>query len=225
VQDFKQLREAGLSRIHVGMESGSDEVLAMVCKGVTSEEHIKAGINIRQAGIELSEYFMPGLGGVKLSVQNALETAKVMNLINPDFIRLRTLHVVPATELEELVRKGEFQELTDDGIISEIKLFITRLDVYKTKLVSDHILNLLEELEGELPGDKPKMLASINKYLSLPEKDKLIFRLGRRSGNLRRIDDLNDKEKYFHLKSIVDSYEAKGRDINDDMLKIMSNYI
>ena len=225
VQDFKQLREAGLSRIHVGMESGSDEVLTMVCKGVTSEEHIKAGTNIRQAGIELSEYFMPGLGGVKLSVQNALETAKVMNLINPDFIRLRTLHVVPATELEELVRKGEFQELTDDGIISEIKLFITKLDVYKTKLVSDHILNLLEELEGELPGDKPKMLASINKYLSLPEKDKLIFRLGRRSGNLRRIDDLNDKEKYFHLKSIVDSYEAKGRDINDDMLKIMSNYI
>jgi len=146
-------------------------------------------------------------------------------LINPDFIRLRTLHVVPATELEELVRKGEFQELTDDGIISEIKLFITRLDVYKTKLVSDHILNLLEELEGELPGDKPKMLASINKYLSLPEKDKLIFRLGRRSGNFRRIDDLNDKEKYFHLKSIVDSYEAKGRDISDDMLKIMSNYI
>jgi len=225
VQDFKQFREAVLSRIHVGMESGSDEVLTMVCKGVTSEEHIKAGTNIRQAGIELSEYFMPGLGGVKLSVQNALETAKVMNLINPDFIRLRTLHVVPATELEELVRKGEFQELTDDGIISEIKLFITKLDVYKIKLVSDHILNLLEELEGELPGDKPKMLASINKYLSLPEKDKLIFRLGRRSGNLRRIDDLNDKEKYFHLKSIVDSYEAKGRDINDDMLKIMSNYI
>ncbi len=79
-----------------------------------------------------------------------------MNLINPDFIRLRTLHVVPATELEELVRKGEFQELTDDGIISEIKLFITKLDVYKIKLVSDHILNLLEELEGELPGTNRK---------------------------------------------------------------------
>ena len=60
------MKKAGLSRIHIGMESGSDEVLSMIHKGVTSEDHIKAGLNIKQAGIELSDYVMPGLGRRKM---------------------------------------------------------------------------------------------------------------------------------------------------------------
>ena len=127
--EFQQLKKAGLSRIHIGMESGSDEVLSMIHKGVTAEDHIKAGLNIKQAGIELSDYVMPGLGGVKWTRQHALETARVINAINPDFIRLRTLHVVPGTEMDELMKNGEFQPLGDEEILKEIKLFIEELNV------------------------------------------------------------------------------------------------
>ena len=72
VAEFEQLRNAGLSRIHIGMESGSDEVLALINKGVTAGDHIKAGLNVRTSGIELSEYVMPGLGGEKFTRQHAL---------------------------------------------------------------------------------------------------------------------------------------------------------
>jgi len=225
VSEFEQLKKAGLSRIHVGMESGSDDVLAVINKGVKAIDHVKAGQNIRQAGIELSEYFMPGLGGTKYTIQHALETARVMNAINPDFIRLRTLHVVPGTELEDLVKNGEFQPLGDEDILREIQLFIENLEVKGSHLVSDHILNLLEELEGTFPEDKAKILSLIKRYFDLSDEERLIFRLGRRSGALRRLDDLADKETFLSLKAVVDNYAAEGGNLEEDMVKIMNNYI
>jgi hypothetical protein len=225
VSELEQLKKAGLSRIHVGMESGSDDVLALINKGVKAIDHIKAGQNIRQAGIELSEYFMPGLGGAKLTIQHALETARVMNAINPDFIRLRTLHVVPGTELEDLVKSGEFQPLGDEDILGEIQLFIKNLEVKGSHLVSDHILNLLEELEGTFPEDKPKILSLIKRYFDLSDEERLIFRLGRRSGAIRILDDLDDKETFLRLKAVVDNYAAEGGNLEEDMVKIMNNFI
>ena len=226
VDEFEQLRSAGLSRIHIGMESGSNEVLTLIHKGVTADDHIKAGLNIRQAGLELCEYVMPGLGGIKWTREHASETAKVLNVINPDFIRLRTFHVVPGTGMDELMKKGEFQRLDDEDILREIQLFIENLDVQGTMLVSDHILNLLEELEGKLPEDKFKLLSVIEKYFALPEQERLIYRLGRRNGVLRKIDDLTtDTESYLKLKSIVDSFAAEGSDLEEYFSEIMNNYI
>jgi radical SAM superfamily enzyme YgiQ (UPF0313 family) len=223
--EFQQLKKAGLSRIHIGMESGSDEVLSMIRKGVTAEDHIKAGLNIKQAGIELSEYVMPGLGGVKWTRQNALQTARVINAINPDFVRLRTLHVVPGTEMDELMKNGEFKPLNDEEILKEIKLFIEELNVHGTYLASDHILNLLEELEGRFPEDKQKILSVIERYFELPDEDRLIFRLGRRSGAFGKLDDLANKETYLRLKSVVDQYAAQGGNLEEDIIKTMNNYI
>ncbi len=225
VSEFEQLKKAGLSRIHIGMESGCDDVLSLIHKGVTADDHIKAGLNIRQAGIELSEYVMPGLGGVKWTRQHALETARVINAINPDFIRLRTLHVVPGTQMDELMKMGEFQPLNDEDILREINLFIENLNVQGTYLASDHILNLLEELEGKFPADKPIMLSAIRRYFDLSAEDRLIFRLGRRSGALRKLDDLADKETYSRLKSVVDHYAAEGGNLEEDIIKNMNNYI
>ena len=225
VDEFEQLKKAGLSRIHIGMESGCDEVLSLIHKGVTANDHIKAGLNIRQAGIELSEYVMPGLGGAKWTRQHALETARVINAINPDFIRLRTLHVVPGTQMDELMKNGEFQPLNDEDILREINLFIENLNVQGTYLASDHILNLLEELEGKFPADKPIMLSAIRRYFELSNEDRLIFRLGRRSGALRKLDDLADKETYSRLKSVVDRYTAEGGNLEEDIIKTMNNYI
>ena len=207
------------------MESGCDEVLSLIHKGVTADDHIKAGLNIRQAGIELSEYVMPGLGGTKLTRQHALDTARVINAINPDFIRLRTLHVVPGTEMDELMKKGEFQPLNDEDILKEIKLFIEELDVQGTYLASDHILNLLEELEGKFPDDKQKILSVIERYFELSSEERLIFRLGRRSGAFRKLDDLADKETYLRLKSVIDHYAAEGGNLEEDIIKTMNNYI
>jgi radical SAM superfamily enzyme YgiQ (UPF0313 family) len=223
--EFNQLKKSGLSRIHIGMESGCDEVLSLIHKGVTAGGHIKAGLNIRQAGIELSEYIMPGLGGAQWTRQHALETAKVINAINPDFIRLRTLHVVPGTQMDELMKQGEFQRLNDEDILREINLFIENLDVQGTYLASDHILNLLEELEGRFPDDKKSILSTIKKYFELSPEDRQIFRLGRRSGAFRRLDDLTDNETYSKLKSVVDSYAAKGGNLDEDIIKTMNNYI
>jgi radical SAM superfamily enzyme YgiQ (UPF0313 family) len=225
VAEFEQFKKAGLSRIHIGMESGCDEVLSLIHKGVTASDHIKAGLNIRQAGIELSEYVMPGLGGAKWTRQHALETARVINAINPDFIRLRTLYVVPGTGMDELMKKGYFQPLTDEDILREINLFIENLDVQGTYLASDHILNLLEELEGELPADKPSILSAIKRFFELSAEDRLIFRLGRRSGALRKLDDLADEEIYSRLKSVVDHYAEKGGNLEEDIIKTMNNYI
>ena len=225
VDEFKQLKNAGLSRIHIGMESGSDEVLSLINKGVTADDHIKAGLNIRAAGIELSEYVMPGLGGIKLTREHALETARVINAINPDFIRLRTLHVVPGTGLHELMKKCEFQPLSDDDILREIKLFIENLDVRGTYLASDHILNLLEELEGTFPEDKKRILFAIERYFDLSDQDRLIFRVGRRSGAFRTLDDLAEKETYLRLKSVVNHYASQGKNLEEDIIKTMNNYI
>jgi radical SAM superfamily enzyme YgiQ (UPF0313 family) len=225
VDEFEQLKKAGLSRIHIGMESGCDEVLSLIHKGVTASDHIKAGLSIRQAGIELSEYVMPGLGGKKWTRQHALETARVINVISPDFIRLRTLHVIPGTELDELMKKGEFQPLNDEDILKEINLFIENLDVQGTYLASDHILNLLEELEGRLPEDKQIILSAMERYFELSTEDKLIFRVGRRSGSFRKLDDLSDRGKYLKLKSVIDHYAAQGGNLEEDITKTMNDYI
>lgn len=225
VTEFEQLKRAGLSRIHIGMESGCDEVLSLIHKGVTADDHIKAGLNIRQAGIELSEYIMPGLGGKQWTRKHALDTARVINAINPDFIRLRTLHVVPGTPLDELMKKGEFQALGDDEVLSEIKLFIGELNVQGTYLASDHILNLLEELEGRFPEDKQTILSAIERYFELSDEDRLIFRLGRRSGSFRKLDDLADRGAYLRLKSVIDHYAAQGGNLEEDIIKTMNKYI
>jgi hypothetical protein len=148
-----------------------------------------------------------------------------MNAINPDFIRLRTLHVVPGTVLEDLVKSGEFQPLGDEDILREIRMFIENLEVKGSHLVSDHILNLLEELEGTFPEDKPKILSLIKRYFDLSDEERLIFRLGRRSGALRTLDDLADKEPFLRLKSVVDNYAVEGGNLEEDMVKIMNNYI
>ncbi|MBN2061522.1 MAG: radical SAM protein [Deltaproteobacteria bacterium] len=191
VDSLKRLKEAGLDRIHVGLESGYDPVLKMVKKGVTSEQHIQAGRNVIGAGIELSEYVMPGLGGQEMWREHAQATAETLNRINPHFIRLRSLRIPYRVPLAEKVRQGEFTIQTDDMIVNEIELFIEKLDGITSRITSDHIMNLLEEVGGKFSEDKDKMLQVIKKYKDLPELDKLVYRAGRRSGVFRSVDDID----------------------------------
>ena len=82
--------------------------------------------------------------------------------------------------------------MSDDEVVREIRLFIKSLEGITSTLTSDHIINLLEEVEGTFPQDKEKMLSVIDRYLNLPEREKLLYRLGRRGGTLRCLDDLKD---------------------------------
>lgn len=177
---FSKLHDAGLDRIHVGLESGSDNVLEFMNKGATSQEHIIGGKSIRDGGISLCTYVMPGLGGKKWSKEHALETARVINEIEPDFVRLRTLEIFPNTILYGKIESGFFEELNEEDVIKEEKLLVENIEC-NTTITSDSAANLLLEIWGDLPREKKKILRSIDNYLSLTPKQKIEFSLKRRT--------------------------------------------
>ncbi len=226
VEEYTQLRDAGLSRIHIGLESGYDPLLKFMKKGVTAAEHVEGGRRIVESGISLSEYIMPGLGGYQWSSEHARETARVLNEIDPDFIRIRTLQVRRDSELFRLMEEGGFVPLGDEAVVREIRELIANLEGIRSTVVSDHILNLLEEVTGTLPRDREKMIAVIDRYFALSEEDRRIFRLGRRKGIYRGLDDLLDVRIYGMLRSIVAEYrnQEPGR-LDRDLYALMSNYI
>lgn len=191
VEELTMIREAGLDRVHIGLETGYDPLLKFMNKGVTAAKQIKGGQNIKAAGLELSEYVMPGLGGRKWSREHALATAQVLNQINPDFIRLRTLRVPPRIELFKDLSSGAFEKLTDDEVVAEIRLFIESLKGITSYLASDHIMNLIETVSGRLPEDQERMLALLDGYLALPDRDRLLYRLCRRMARCREPRDLD----------------------------------
>jgi len=115
----------------------------------------------------------------------------VLNAVNPHFIRIRSLAMPPGTELREMWEKGLFERLSDEEIVREERLFIENLEGITGFLASDHILNLLEEVEGRLPRDKPRLLGVIDSFLSLPAEERLLFQLGRRLGLFRSLADLD----------------------------------
>lgn len=191
VEELTMIREAGLDRVHVGLETGYDPLLKFMNKGVTAAKQVQGGRNLKAAGLELSEYVMPGLGGRKWWREHALATAEVLNQIDPDFIRLRTLRVPTYLELHQDVLSGEFAKPNDDETVAEIRLFVASLAGIHSYLASDHIMNLIETVEGRLPEDQPKMLAILDDYLALPERDRLVYRLCRRMGRCREPRDID----------------------------------
>jgi len=210
VDSLKQIREAGLDRIHIGLETAYDPLLKLMKKGVTAAQHIEAGQKVIEAGMELSEYVMPGLGGQEMWREHALETARALNRINPHFIRLRSLRVPKRVPLYEKLKDGSFTMQTDDMLADEIRLFIESLKGITSTLTSDHIMNLLEEVSGKFPEDKEKMVEEIRKYRDLPDSERIIYRIGRRGGTYRSIDDLGrDPVTYGKIKNLFHEIEAK----------------
>jgi hypothetical protein len=223
--ELKELRQAGLSRIHMGVESGYDPVLAFLDKGVTAAEHIAGGRKVVASGISLCAYVMPGAGGKKWWREHALETAKVINEIRPAFIRLRTLTIQPRMLLHEDVVSGAFVRLTDEEIVAEIRLFIEHLDC-PAQVVSDHMMNLLPEVEGRLPGDKEKILAAIGRFQSLPPDERDIYKLGRRLGLYNSLDDLDDAARHEEVARVMAGIDRNKPDTFDDILfNLMERYV
>lgn len=226
LEELKAIREAGLDRVHIGLESGSDKVLAFVKKGVKAEDHILAGRKVVDAGFELSEYYMPGLGGKALWEENADETARVLNAIDPHFIRIRSLRVPDRAPLHEDMAAGRFVPLSDDETVLEIRRFIQGIEGIRSRLDSEHIMNLLQDIAGVFPEDKGKMLAVIDEYFALPEEDKLLYRIGRRGGALNSVGQLGSPGIRQRLEEARrDLLRRFGDDIDGILREIADQYI
>jgi radical SAM superfamily enzyme YgiQ (UPF0313 family) len=169
--NLTKLRKSGLSRIHVGLESGDDEVLRQIKKGTDSAEQIEAALWVRKAGIELSEYVILGIGGKERTHTHASETARVLNAINPDFIRLRTFLPKINTLLLHQIQRGRFRMLSAHEVLWETRAIIEKLDV-TSKITSDHFTNYVNVF-GQMPEDRESMLKVLNNAL---EKDEGFYR-------------------------------------------------
>jgi hypothetical protein len=210
VEALCRIREAGLDRVHIGLESGCDAVLRFMQKGVSAAQHVDAGRRLIAAGLEVSEYVMPGLGGREMWRAHALDTARVLNAINPHFIRLRSLRVPSRVPLHAKLVDGSFHAQTDDELAAELALFIGALDGITSTLTSDHIMNLLEDVSGTLPGDKERMLAAVAAYRNLPDEERLVYRVGRRGGVFRTIADLErDPATCRRIRGLIDDVRRR----------------
>jgi len=208
VDQLKLLRESGLNRIHTGFESGSDNVLRLINKGLTQEQEISGGRNVKEAGMELSVYFMPGIGGLEYSDENAAETAAVVNAIGPDFVRLRTFVLKLESEIHHMLLNGEFTECTDIQKLVEIRNLIAAIDRPEVNIVSDHIVNLIGNLNGQIGKDKDRLLAQADRVISLPEDERKLYQLTRRHGIIEDYPQLASvsQAQRLHIKSKCDLY-------------------
>ena len=216
-EELKALHKAGLSRLHIGLESGYDPLLKYMDKGVTAADHIKGGKNVVASGISLCEYVVLGLGGKKMWREHAVETARVLNQIDPEFIRVRTLTTKQGMPLYDDVQNGSFVRSSDEEIVEEEKLLIENLDC-GAYFVSDHITNLLQEIEGKLPDDKDKMLAAISRFQSLSPEERHNFRVGRRVGIYSQLDDMADEQKHELAGHAIEKLSDDGKKVSDETI-------
>jgi len=164
IDDLKRLREAGLTRLHVGLETGDRDLLKEIAKGATPEEMVEAGRKAKAAGFEYSLYVLLGIGGQEKWQEHARGTAEVLNQIDPHFIRVRTFLPQPGSRLYEDMIAGCFQTPSPETILRETKLLLEGLRV-TSQFLSDHISNLLP-LHGKLPEEKEKMIRMIEDALT-----------------------------------------------------------
>jgi len=222
--ELAQIREAGLVRIHMGLETGYDPLLQYMQKGTTAAQQISSGQKLVAAGFSLCEYVMPGLGGKAMAQGHVQETTRVLNAINPAFIRLRSLQVTQTMPLWEHVQDGRFQLQSEDDVVREIEGMLQGLEV-ASEFKSDHILNLLMEVEGVLPGDKDRLLSIIGRYLSLPGDERLNFQLGRRMGLYETLADMEEPGRHARIADTIRRIRERGDDVDEVVLRLKDRFI
>jgi biotin synthase-like enzyme len=223
--NLKAIKDAGLNRIHIGLESGSDAVLKITRKGVTKETHIKAGLKVRKAGMELSEYVMPGLGGKTFSREHAVETADALNRINPDFIRLRTLAIPDSVPLFDNFESGSFEKCTDLMMAEETLLFIESLNGITSVVKSDHILNLFQNLEGKLPEDRENMLDILRRFLAMTPDRQCIYQVGRRLGFFSALRDMENPRRLERAERACKDFGITAENVDGMVDELMKRFI
>lgn len=219
-EELKELHRAGLSRLHLGLETGYDPLLKLIDKGTSARKHISAGRKVVAAGISLCEYVILGLGGREMGREHATETARVLNEISPDFIRVRTLTLTEGMPLYQAAQDGTFTRATDEEIVEEEKQLLENLNC-PANFSSDHITNLLGEVEGKLPRDRAKMLAVISRFQALSAAERLNFRVGRRAGIYTHLDDLSQPGKREAVAQIIHRISDAAGQVDENVIYAM----
>ncbi|NUW71712.1 radical SAM protein [Vibrio mediterranei] len=194
--EMKAICDAGLNMLYCGMESGSLEVLKLMKKGVTPKSILKSAQYAKQAGMKMMTFIILGLGGKSLSEHHVVQTAQLLNQINPDEIRILSLAVKPDTELDDMVQNGQFTPLTEREMLEEQYQLLSQLDGINSNYGNYHGINLLMELNGQLPHDKEVFLRTIDQFMMMNENDQNNFILGRRTHHYATLNDMNNKLMY-----------------------------
>lgn len=168
-EELVQLRQAGLTLVFLGLESGDQQVLDLMNKGVAVADQVEAVVKANRAGIRTSVTVITGLGGRSLSRQHAIATAKAVSAMNPTYLATLTLMVVQGSPVERMIRQGDFEPLSGFGeILQELALMIEHIDAPGPIIFrANHASNYLP-LKGTLPADKPAMLKLIQSALKDP---------------------------------------------------------
>ena len=158
--ELQELKDAGLNLIFVGLESGDDEVLKMINKGESQARMIEGMNKSKQAGLESSVMIINGVGGKQFSEQHAINSAKLLNAIQPKYLSTLVLTAYKGMDYLKSRLKVDFEELNQIELIREMQQFIEHLDLQETIFRSDHASNHLV-LKGVLGRDKEKFLNQI----------------------------------------------------------------
>ena len=169
MEELKAIRQAGLTRLHIGLETGDPELLEEIKKGASPEQMVEGAKRAKEAGFEVSLYVLAGIGGEKKWKQHAEGTAKVLNQISPRFIRIRTYVPTPFSPLWDRVQEGSFELASAEAILMEQRRLVELLDV-TSEYLSDHISNYVP-VYGELPKDQAAMLQTIDRALGVLRRD------------------------------------------------------
>jgi len=163
-EDLRAIRQAGLTRLHIGLESGDDQVLKMINKGATAAEMVNAGLQTKDAGFECSMYVLLGIGGMKLTMEHRQGTVAVLNQVNPHFIRVRTLTPIPKTSIAQWIAEGTFIPVSPLISVEE-ELDIVRGLRVTSRFLNDHVSNVVP-LDGKLPEDQAQMIAALEEAVA-----------------------------------------------------------
>lgn len=163
--ELAALARLGLRTVYMGLESGSDAVLAAVEKGATADEMVRAVHRLGNAGLRVSVMALLGLGGKVRSREHAVDTGRVLGRMNAAYTSLLALTVLPGTPLAEDVRAGRFEPLDDDGMLRELRCILEELRCERTIFRANHASNPLP-LEGSLPRDRERLLAEVDAALA-----------------------------------------------------------
>lgn len=220
--ELKALWQAGLNHLYSGMETGSDQILQLINKGFDADTVVRSGCMAKDADMILSEFILLGIGGKELSEENAVHTAKALNMIQPDFIRVHVTGIKPESKMGEFVRDGSVTLQSEEENVIEQKLFLQQLQEMDSYYMNEHIINLLLEVRGNLRTEKKEMLSTIDRFLTLPPDERLLFAVGRRLNIFFFLDDLKKTE--LHRKAEESMKKILDRNPNVDFAALC-NYV
>ncbi len=162
--------------------------------------------------MEITQFIILGLGGQALADTHGKETARVLNLCDPDHIRILTLGVKSGSGLDQMVKDKTFILPTEAGMIKEQRMILETLDGIHSDYANHHGVDLLLEIQGRLPQDKERLLTILDRFISLNPSDQTNFTLGRRLGYYRQLSDMNNTLQYEFVEHQVEKIRQSDPD-------------